>query len=157
MIKEKKRSALIWLIPLVLLVVIYFSFGLSMVSGPSMEPTLHDGETVIIRKAVANQYYHRGDIAVIAPSKQADTYLIKRIIAIGGDTVTIQDGKVFVNGKAVNEVYLTQDIFTEGNEEEISVPQGSIYLLGDNREESVDSRELGLFSQDDIFGIILWK
>ena len=82
-----------------------------MVSGPSMEPTLHDGETVIIRKALANQYYHRGDIAVIAPSKQADTYLIKRIIAIGGDTVTIQDGKVFVNGKAVNEVYLTQDHF----------------------------------------------
>lgn len=156
MIKQKQRKFLFWLFPVAVLAAVYFSFGLSMVSGPSMEPTLHDGETVVIRKALAGQYYHRGDIAVIAPSKQADTYLIKRIVAVGGDTVKIQNGIVFVNGKAANEGYLPQGTVTDG-ENEVTVPSGNVYLLGDNRSESVDSRNLGCFSERDIFGIILWK
>ncbi|MEE0776197.1 MAG: signal peptidase I [Bacillota bacterium] len=155
--KHKKASIFLWMIPLACIAIIYFSFGLSIVSGPSMEPTLKDGETLIIRKAMASQYCKCGDIAVIAPSDQANTYLIKRIIAIGVDKVTVRDGAVWVNGKALKESYLPPEATTEGNFQEVIVPQGEIFVLGDNREESTDSRELGCFSQKDIFGIVLWK
>lgn len=111
---------------------------------PSMEPTLRVGEYFL---ADATYYRSRapsrGDVAVYLHPKQAHLYYIKRIVAVEGDRIAIKGGRAVVNGMLVEEPYLDAAV-ADGrfaNMAEVRVPAGHVYVLGDNRSNSVDSRD----------------
>jgi signal peptidase I len=111
---------------------------------PSMEPTLRVGEYFL---ADATYYRSRapsrGDVAVYLHPKQSHLYYIKRIVAVEGDRIAIKGGRAVVNGMMVEEPYVDAGA-AEGrfaNIPEVRVPPGHVYVLGDNRSNSVDSRD----------------
>ena len=114
--------------------------------APSMEPTLRAGEYFLADASYyRSRHPSRGEVAVyLHPnSKQADLHDIKRIVAVEGDRIAIKRGRAIVNGMAVEEPYLDAGA-AEGrfaNMPEIRVPAGHVYVLGDNRAHSVDSRD----------------
>ena len=156
-----KRFLLDILETLVLAIVLYF--GINAVSarvrvdGFSMRPTLQDGEYILVNKlAYKFSEPKRGDIIVfIFPVNPAED-LIKRIIGIPGDTITVQDGVLSVNGVAVDEPYINAPPAYNGTWQ---VPEGNLFVLGDNRNDSRDSHQWGLLPQENVIGrsvLIYW-
>ncbi|HLQ48902.1 MAG TPA: signal peptidase I [Candidatus Dormibacteraeota bacterium] len=134
------------------------------VEQQSMETTLEPDQYVLVDKLTPHwDAYKRGDIVVFTPPKgwasgTTDTPYIKRVIGIGGDTITIHDGKVFVNNIQLVEPYVfqengkpqeTEDVLQTG---EWVVPQGELFLMGDHRQSSADSREFGTVAVDKVIG-----
>lgn len=102
----------------------------------SMVPTIMEGNKVVINKCIKD--YSRGDIVVLkAPDKENKLYT-KRVIGVGGDTVSIEDGIVCINKAPIKEGYI---LYSDSyNMDEIKIPDGEYFLLGDNRLNSMDSR-----------------
>jgi len=134
------------------------------VEQQSMETTLEPDQYVLVDKLTPHwDTYKRGDIVVFTPPKgwasgPTETPYIKRVIGIGGDTIAIHDGKVFVNDTALVEPYVfkengkpqeTEDVLQTG---EWVVPQGELFLMGDHRQSSADSREFGTVAVDKVIG-----
>ena len=121
----------------VLILFIYAFLSPSKVMGDSMNPTLENGDIVFSLSPKFKQY-ERGDIVTI-DSVAAEKNIIKRIIGIGGDTIRIETGRVYVNGELLKEDYIN---LWEAEIEpmEVEVPKGYIFVLGDNRDVSRDSR-----------------
>jgi signal peptidase I len=152
---------------LVAFLVIKFVGQLTIVSGESMEPTLNGGDKIIMEK-ITNRFseVERGDIVVIDAKEKLESHgydpstsnpLIKRIIGIEGDIISIENGYVYRNGEIIEELYVdSEGTFEDGGEYvfSITVPNNCIYILGDNRHKgkSLDSRKLGVFKVDDIKG-----
>ena len=129
----------------------------TLVRGDSIYSTLEEGDYLIInRMSYKFKEPERGDIIVFESDlKQEDGStkdLVKRVIGIGGDTVKIKNSKVYVNDEELNEPYIHDEI-TEGDVDTI-VPEGSVFVLGDNREISLDSRydNVGFINESDILG-----
>ena len=121
------------------------------VDGTSMQPTLEHGDLLML--SVTDQQYRRGDIVVV--DRYTDSPLIKRIIAVGGDTISISsDGQVSLNGKLLKEEYIQGQTVLRDFAGEVTVPSGYLFLMGDNRSVSKDSRmaEIGLVSVKDVVG-----
>ena len=149
MTEEKKEkswqdTASDWLISIIVAVVLAFGIRTFlvepyMVSGPSMRPTLQNEERLIVNKLV---YYTRdpkkGEIIVFKYPSDTRRDFIKRVIATGGDSIEIRDGKTFVNGEAIDESYIKEPFHT--NYPKVTVPTGFIFVMGDNRNNSEDSR-----------------
>jgi signal peptidase I len=149
------------------------------VDGSSMFPNLDDGEMLLVNRNVymhfdVNKYIdvfpfvehdgehivypfnppERGDIVVFNPPNRSDKPYIKRVIGLPGETVSFKDGFVYINGHKVEEPYLDGDE-TKCNRSvcpEVVVPEGSVYVMGDNRENSADSRSFGPVSINSIIG-----
>jgi signal peptidase I len=127
------------------------------VVGDSMLPTNHDGQYIVIQIPKNESEIQRG-LVVVAEGKDRGKSVIKRVIAIGGDTVMIENGNVILNGKKLDESkYLKSDVITYGGSfmkegKEYKVPEGSYVLMGDNRQFSSDSREVGFYSFESIDG-----
>lgn len=121
-----------------------------------METSFCDGDKVVMSRVLTmTDHYNKGDILVFIGEDQGKTIkMIKRVIAVGGDHVDIRDGKVFINGEILNETYV--DGPTTG-ELELKVPTGEIFFLGDNREKSFDSREMGTISKKALQGKVLFR
>jgi signal peptidase I len=99
-----------------------------------------------------------GDVVVFDSPINEDEDLVKRVVAVGGDTVAIHDGSLYVNGAAQDEPYLLEQNF-RGEEAETVIPPGSVFVMGDNRNNSGDSRIFGPVSIDSIIGkafVIYW-
>ena len=132
--------------------------GRYRVQGHSMMPTLHEGEYLIINKL---SYYleepQRGDIVVLHYPRDRSREYIKRIIGLPGDQVEIGDGQVKVNGVPLTEPYLNgQPAY---HDQSWVVPEGSYFVLGDNRNNSSDSRNWSFLPRKDIVGkasVIYW-
>mgnify|MGYP002241438717 FL=1 len=108
------------------------------VNGQSMNPTLKDGQKLIVKKFQKNDKLHRGDVVIIKVTLKDKEYdFIKRVIALPGEHLEIKNHKVYINGK-----YLEDEGSTMG-EEDCVIPDDSIYVMGDNRDHSLDSRKLG--------------
>jgi signal peptidase I len=149
------------------------------VDGESMEPNLDGGERLFVNRTVYLHFdlnallnllpgddregthiiypFHapeRGDIVVFNPPTETDKPYIKRVIGLPGETVTFRDGYVYVDGRKLDEPYINGAITRCANGEhcEVTVPDGYIYVLGDNRLGSSDSRRFGLVSLDSIIG-----
>ena len=128
----------------------------SLVRGSSMEPTLLDGDCILVWMA-GGQGPERGDLVAIRSRDKEGKHLIKRVIAKGGDTVQIdfEGGLVFVNGQRLEEHYLAETTHLEGDVQfPVTVPPDCFFVLGDNRNHSQDSRSstLGCVPLGDIEG-----
>lgn len=121
------------------------------VEGQSMEPNLHDNERLIIEKiSYRFRQPERGDIVVIRPPTGGSAPLIKRVIGLPGEVVEIKLNRVYINGEPLEEPYLTQS--TSGTMPPRLVPEGHVFVLGDNRRASNDSRFFGMVPYEDILG-----
>lgn len=156
-----KRFVLDIIETLVLAVVLFV--GINAVSarvrvdGFSMRPTLEDGEFVLVSK-VSYKFgeFQRGDIIVFHFPLNPDEELVKRIIGVPGDRVVVRDNQVYVNDQLLNETYIAQAPVYSG---EWTVPEGSLFVLGDNRNNSNDSKDWGLLPQENVVGkavLIYW-
>ena len=105
----------------------------------SMQPTVHPGDTVLARQSDGSDI-GRGDVVVFKDSAWSDALLVKRVIAVGGDTLVCCDARqrLSINGTAVDEPYLARGY--NGGAYSVTVPKGRIFLMGDNRLGSLDSR-----------------
>ncbi len=125
------------------------------ISGTSMEPTLNNGEIVVLIKTSKLQ---KGDLCGFSYSNKI---LIKRVIALPGDTVIIDgEGNVAVNGEVLAEPYITEKGLGECDIEfPYTVPENSYFLMGDQRKTSIDSRSsvIGCISNDQIIGKIILR
>ena len=136
----------------------------TIVQEHSMENTLEGGDYLFVSK----QSYHlfgepqRGDIIVFHSSLTTaagkEKLLVKRIIAIPGDTISITGGTVYINGEPQTEDY-TKDGYTDTEMEEITIPEGKLFCMGDNRQNSADSRDsrIGLVDMDDVMGKVVFR
>jgi len=127
------------------------------VDGFSMVPTLQDGEYVLVnRLAYRNSLPTRGDIIVFVSPQAPNLDLIKRVIGLPGNTVRIFDGKVQINGETLQEPYIAAAPVYNG---EWQVPEGNLFVLGDNRNDSSDSHAWGLLPIENVIGkaiLIYW-
>jgi signal peptidase I len=142
---------------LVLFVIINSVSARVRVDGSSMLPTLHDGEFVLVnRMAYRMGTPTRGDIIVFRSTTATDLDLIKRIIGVPGDRVTIGEGHVTVNGQVLSEAYINAAPNYSG---EWKVPAGDLFVLGDNRNDSSDSHAWGFLPEPNVIGkalLIYW-
>lgn len=159
-LQRLRRDLLVTLLPALLIALGAFHFIArpATIRGTSMSPTLAPGARLVV-----DQLSYRfaapqvGDVVVIDLPTVNDRPLIKRVIATAGDRIRIQGGVVFLNGRALAEPYLRQP--TAGRLAERVVPAGYVFVLGDNRANSTDSRRFGLVPADRIVGraaLTLW-
>ena len=134
----------------VLTVVLVFTFGIRLigVDGHSMVPTLQDGDRLLVTTSLLSGDYEYGDIVIIQKGSFAGGEpIVKRVIATGGQTVDIdfETGAVYVDGTLLEEDYINELTFVEeGTEFPLTVPEGCVFVMGDNRNDSDDSRDSAL-------------
>lgn len=133
-----------------------FLFRVVQVDGDSMTNTLQHGDNLLLNSLFYTPEH--GDIVVI--NYHGEEPLIKRVIAVGGDRIRIDDaeGVVYLNGQPLDEPYVRGGFTPSfGFDEELTVPEGYVFAMGDNRPESKDSRMLGAFSLDDVMGEVICR
>lgn len=150
----------------IFVIVYLFLFQPHQVVGDSMVPNFHNSEYIITDKiSYRVRSVQRGEVIIFKAPKNIEKDFIKRIIALPGERIKIEDGRVFINGHLLDESeYIPTDIKTfagsiirEGIEYE--VPQDSYFALGDNRLNSADSREWGFIKKNEIIGrslLVYW-
>ena len=153
------------LIKLLVVVVVILFFMIYIVSvtqvvGNSMYSTLKDGDVLILNKFKYRFFdIKRGDI--ISLENDDTKYLIKRVIGLPGDSISIKDNTLYINGEVYIENYLEEGLVYDDFELTSLgyqvIPDDMYFVLGDNRADSVDSREIGLVSKDDIIGKISFR
>jgi len=112
------------------------------VYGSCMEPNLYTGERLLGNKLVYRMNgVHRGDIVVFRPPHRPDTPFIKRVIGLPGEVLEIRDNQVYINGRSLREPYLR--LAWHDNRPAERVPSGEVFVMGDNRDNSSDSRSWG--------------
>ena len=126
-----------------------------LVSGASMEPSFKNGNYLIVDLIS----YHlgglsHGDVVIFKYPGDLSTYYIKRVIALPGDTVKFSDNKVYVNGKEIDEEYLSRTTLTESMKQEFVLGEEEYFVMGDNRGASYDSRSWGPLPEEDVIGIV---
>lgn len=152
--KETKKKDKWWvkfikeLIPYVVILIVVvlirtYLFTPIMVSGPSMKPTLEGGEIMILNKIYEIE---RFDVVVVDIKTEE---IIKRVIAMPGETISCENGKIYVNGKKQEEEY---SMGVTGDFEKVTLADDEYFVLGDNREDSLDSEELGPMKESQIKG-----
>lgn len=160
--KEILRTIVSWIITIVSAVLIFlliYSIIISPhhVTGKSMEPNLFEDQFVFIDK-VSYKFRNpkRGEIILLV-AENSEKYL-KRIIGISGDEIEIKHGEIYINGELIDEnEYLTADVKTDNGTfvppgVVLTVPDNSVFVLGDNRPESFDSRSYGFIEKEKIIG-----
>ena len=162
---KKKKSAFMEIIESVAIAVFLaviirmFVFQPFVIPSGSMEPTIQIGDRVMVSKfAYRFGEPSRGDVVVFKPPFDPSRVFIKRLIGTGGNTLEIRDSKLYINGKVVPEKYLPQDMrFQDFGPVQVSA--GSYFMMGDNRNNSDDSRVWGDLPKKNIIGkavMIYW-
>jgi signal peptidase I len=158
--KSGARTAIEWVLLIgaalvIALVIKTFLVQAFYIPSGSMIPTLEVHDRVLVNKLSYKLHpIHRGDIVVFTtPPGETDPIkdLIKRVIGLPGDTVSGQGGHVYINGKALQEPYLPAGTVTD-NLKSVKVPPGDIFVMGDNRPDSKDSRYFGPIRESSVVG-----
>jgi signal peptidase I len=163
--QEFRMDLYYWLQALVvalIAIVLIFTFvgRIIGVKGSSMYPTLHNGDMMLVRSIGYRP--QQGDVVVLTKESFLSEAIVKRVIAVGGQTVRIdyEENKVYVDGVALEEDYINFEDLDPMDEKpaeyisEVTVPEGSIFVMGDNRNRSSDSRDpnLGLVDERYVIG-----
>lgn len=143
------------IIAAVLVAAVAFFLKPILVNQMSMYPTLHENDYVFLnRQAYDFGQPERGDI-VVFPTEDGNTgeeiLYVKRVIGLPGETVEIHDGHVWIDGVMLEEDY-TADGYTAGEMEQVTVGAGRLFVMGDNRQDSLDSRMIGTIPIDSVVG-----
>ena len=144
---------------MVAIVTLVFTFVIRLigVDGSSMEPTLKHGDRLLVLNSLWYDDYKYGDIVILRKEGVFNNDpIVKRVIAVGGQTVDIDfsTGSVYVDGALLKEDYINELTFTpEGTAFPLTVPEGSIFVMGDNRNHSSDSRDSRLGTVDNRYVI----
>ena len=163
-VKQSKKSILfdylkVIVITLIVTYGVLYFVQISKVYGTSMLPTYHEGNIVLVDKVF---YKHsepkRNDIVVVdyKDANMKETFIIKRVVGIGGDHIEIKDNELYLNGELLEEDYINGAMI---NSEDmlVDVPEGKVFVMGDNRNNSLDSRKLGYFDFDeDVIGRVFF-
>lgn len=170
---KKRKKGNVW-VEWIIVVVVAISAALLVrafvlqqfaVSGDSMKSTLHTGDRVLVNKLSYRLHDpRRGDVVVLKTLESSDERdLIKRVVALPGETVEYRDCVLLVNGVVLVEPYLDPAIVKPSNcgppQLLVVVPAESVFVMGDNRPGSKDSRVLGAISYDDLIGrafVVIW-
>lgn len=161
--KELKEWIKDIIIAVIIAVIILQFIKPTFVRETSMMPTLQEYNFLFLSK----QAYHfgepkRGDIIVFHTNLKTQTgnekMLIKRVIGLPGDSITIEDGKVSINGEDQDQSY-TMEGYTSGYVKDLLVPEGCLFVMGDNRQNSIDSRDpsVGFVKIDDVYGKAVFR
>lgn len=138
----------------VVIFVLTFFFRIVNVDGTSMDVTLADGDKLFVTSFLYTP--EKGDVVVISHGQHLDEPIVKRVIATEGDTLKIdfKKKKVYVNGELQNESYVSSELVMGDAVIPSVIPQGKIFVMGDNRRDSLDSRynKVGLIDADDVIG-----
>src|SRR5258708_1153318 len=151
------KIILISLIVLAVLIGIFFKIAHPVrIRGIAMDPNFKDGQYYVINKSVlSGSFLKKGDIiSFLAPPDHANE-LIKRIIGMPGEKIKIVKGAVFINEMKLDEPYLNNVVTVGGNyigDQNVLVPEGKYAVMGDNRAHSLDSRNFGFISENEIIG-----
>ena len=142
----------ILIVALVTIILVFTFVGRIIgVDGSSMYPTLHHGDMLLLQSVGYEP--KQGDVVVLTKAfRDVDGPIVKRVIAVGGQTVDIdyQTGAVYVDGEALDEPYLNEPMEEPWYEDltSVTVPEGSVFVMGDNRNHSNDSRDVTLGTVD---------
>ena len=159
---ELKNSFLEYIKVIIITVLVTYSVlyfvQVSRVVGSSMEPTYQNGNIILVDKF----FYKRSepevnDIVVVEyPVSDNENQIIKRVVGIGGDHIEVKDNHLYRNGEMIVEDYIIETMDTE--DFSYDIPEGKIFVLGDNRNISVDSRMIGYVDfEDDVIGKVFFK
>lgn len=147
-----------------LFIVLYlFILQPNQVKGASMEPSFYSGEYILTSKVTYKfRPLHRGDVIVFRSLQNQNIDYIKRIIGLPGDTVNIRSGDIFVNNQLIQENYIAArtNVWERGFSKDdvpITVPEGTMFVMGDNRPRSSDSREFGVVPIENIVGQVFYR
>ncbi len=153
---EKKRSVWGWVFAICIAVIVAFLvraflFEIIKVDGPSMQPTLHTDERVAVEKVTRySGLPQRGDIIIVHYPDGTDKNYVKRVIGLPGETIEVKNSMVYINGQAFEEDYVSPEPY--GDILPAFVPENTVYVMGDNRANSMDSRLVGPIGHDQIVG-----
>ena len=169
--EQKKKRQVFWknyfewmdaLVGAVLLTVVIFAFvgRVATVSGSSMFPTLEDGDMVLL----SHLFYQpaQGDVVIVTQPQRPQEPLIKRIIATEGQQVYIdfEQGEVYVDGQLLQEPYVLEPTYEQYDISfPVTVPQGQVFVMGDNRNNSLDSRSsrVGMIDERNLVGKVYYR
>lgn len=141
--------------------IMYFVFSFNRIPSESMEPTIMTNSLTISWRLpflLDDPLPERGDIITFREQAPAHRVLIKRVIGLPGDIILIEDGKVYLNGEELEEPYLMEPDSTKSSKQLFEVPDGCVFVMGDNRMHSNDSRyfENPYIPVDSIIAKYLW-
>lgn len=167
---RRRRALLDWVVVIGVALLVAFlvrTFVLAhfVVDGTSMSTTLHDGDRVFVNKLSYRLHDpNRGDVVVLHELEGAASRdLIKRVIALPGETIEVRNCDVLIDGRHLDEPYLDPAVVSPdncgGETPPTAVPAGFVFVMGDNRGGSLDSRNLGPIDEDDLVGrafIVFW-
>ena len=158
-IKENIKDISIYIIIIIaVLLCVQYVVTIQQILGPSMNPTLYEKDAVLLNKFSYRIWkIKRGDI--IALNYNGEKFMVKRVIGLPGEKVEYKDNVLYINGEAFKESYLGSEVKTEDfsvatlkNSESDTIPEDMYLVLGDNRENSQDSRDYGLINKKEIIG-----
>lgn len=157
--ENKLFKTIIIALYIVIFILILFinSIFIAIVDGSSMENTIHDNDILIInKKAYSLSPPKRYDIVNIYAKDKYDNFLVKRIIGLPGDTLEINNSSIYLNGTLLHEDYIKENMQIPYYIK-INIPKNKYFVMGDNRNVSLDSRYFGLIKESDIQGKALLK
>jgi signal peptidase I len=152
--------AISFAVPMAIVMIMFKTF---FIPSGAMENTLLVGDHIIVRQVLYTPL-NRGDVVVFrlrAPGDAAESYFLKRCVAVGGDRIAIRDGRLTLNDRPLDEPYVKgKTLPAPGASLDGLVPKGKIAVLGDNRENSMDSRSFGLIDESAVEGkavLVYWN
>lgn len=156
LLNKKVKKIIKYIILIIVIYILITFFFIRTISGVSMEPTIKDGDKILL---LPPMNIERFDIVRINSHNFGGLnrhFYIKRVIAFENETIEIINGDLLINGKLVKQKFrtLNKNVF---DIEKTVVPKGSVYVLGDNRVKSLDSDELGCFRTKDIWGKLIFR
>ncbi|MBM6797937.1 signal peptidase I [Coprobacillus cateniformis] len=154
--KRRILDIILIIISILLVIGINFCFQLVLVNGDSMNPTYQNNDFLISSKiAYKNHSPQKGDIVIVdGKSKDLDIDIIKRVVATAGDTVEIRKGQLIINNKKVKEDYIDETMNKDMHK--MTVKKNTVFIMGDNRNHSIDSRVFGSIPIQDIMGKVIF-